>query len=167
MTSQDNDPLTQTRLRELLDYNPETGEFTWKVTRRGRAAAGSVAGSPIGNGYIRVHVDGRKYRAHRLAFFYMTGEWPKDEVDHKDLNKSNNAWDNLRESTHTQNMQNRPAWGSVPLKGVRLHECGKYEAKIVISKKQHIIGYFSTPEAAHDAYCVASNENFDEFARAA
>ena len=157
------------RVLSVLRYDPLTGIFTWIAAPSSNKPhlVGTPAGRVLDTGYTDIKIDGCKIGAPRLAWFYMTGEWPKDEVDHKDLNKSNNAWDNLRESTHTQNMQNRPAWGSVPLKGVRLHECGKYEAKIVISKKQHIIGYFSTPEAAHDAYCVASNENFDEFARAA
>lgn len=97
--------MTQERLRELLHYAPETGVWTWLVTRKVRA--GSVAGTPGGRGYIQIRIDYKRYLAHRLAFLYTIGRWPLHQVDHRDRDRSNNCWDNLREATHQQNCWNR------------------------------------------------------------
>jgi len=73
--------LTQEKLREYLIYSPETGEFKWRKNR-GRARSGGLAGAPDRNKYIRVWIYGQKYLAHRLAWFYMTGTWPDEQIDH-------------------------------------------------------------------------------------
>lgn len=80
------------RLKELLSYNPETGLFTRLCWTGGNARKGTIAGTRDAHGYIRLLIDGRKYYAHRLAWFYMTGEWPENDTEHKDLDGFNNKW---------------------------------------------------------------------------
>jgi hypothetical protein len=99
--------LTQDRLRELLDYDPDTGIFTWMVNRRGgKAAVGVVAGSRNTDNYVSITVDGEEYLAHRLAFLYMTGAFPPKQVDHINTAKSDNRWCNLRACTSKEQMDN-------------------------------------------------------------
>ena len=98
--------LTADRLRELLNYDPDTGVFTYRVTRAPRFRPGDMAGHVDVHGYRVIGLDLRIYKAHRLAGLYMTGEWPKHEVDHKNLDKADNRWVNLRPATHGQNRQN-------------------------------------------------------------
>lgn len=96
--------LTQVRLKELLHYDPETGEFQW-IARSGKRAdlVGTIAGSPSTQGYTLISVDYRKHRAHRLAFLYMTGTSPRHHVDHRNAIKNDNRWENLRPATKAQN----------------------------------------------------------------
>ena len=159
--------LTWERLREVLSYDPETGVFTRKIDilcgmYRGRtiAKAGDVSGSRGTGGYLFVGVDGRQYYAHRLAWFYMTGEWPKEQVDHKNANRADNKWTNLREADHSLNSQNRrkPNLGK-PLQflGVYKHR-EAFQAKIEIEGKQKYIGSYKTAEEAYSAYVAAKRE---------
>src|SRR5690349_15052213 len=97
--------LTQQYLKEILHYDPETGVFIW-YTSRGHCKAGNVAGS-LNLGYILIGICNFKYQAHRLAWLYMTGEWPTFEIDHKNGVSSDNRWENLREATRIINGQNR------------------------------------------------------------
>jgi hypothetical protein len=91
-------------LRQILSYRPETGLFKWKATLSNRAKAGDVAGSPNTKGYISIKVEGRQYKAHRLAWYFVYGQDPSDlEIDHKDLDKGNNRIENLRLATKAQN----------------------------------------------------------------
>lgn len=100
--------LTQERLMQLLDYNKETGEFRWKVPagRFGRIPVGSVAGYIHGEGYRYLTIDGGQHRAARLAVLYVTGAWPKYQVDHINQDVADDRWENLREATPSQNKQN-------------------------------------------------------------
>jgi hypothetical protein len=97
--------LTQKRLKELLDYDPETGEFIRK-TRRYKYQIGEKAGTLNPRGYLVIGVDGKRYMAHRLAFLWMEGYFPEHDVDHIDRNRANNRWLNLRESSRSCNMMN-------------------------------------------------------------
>ncbi len=100
--------LTAERLRELLHYDPETGLFTRKTTTSSRASAGGVVGlRPTKKGYWSVCVEGRRYLSHQLAWFWMTGQWPDPECDHRDTDPSNNRWVNLREATRSQQCANQ------------------------------------------------------------
>lgn len=163
--------LTQERLKELLSYDPLTGVFLWKVSLRGRfAKAGSVAGGPDKDGYFIICVDQKLYRAHRLAWFWMTGEWPKGQIDHKDLDKTNNRFCNLRDATKSQNMWNLKCRSNsaTGIKGVQYDaRRGLYYAKITANGRKTWLGYHKTAEAAADAYRVASIQQHQEFARAA
>ncbi|QKE54181.1 homing endonuclease [Salmonella phage vB_SalS_SA001] len=97
--------ITQERLKELLEYNPDTGIFTWKVSR-GPIKKGSIAGSKNSKGYWRIQVLGKEYLAHRLAFIWMTGSCP-DRVDHENRIYDDLKWDNLRSATNSQNQANK------------------------------------------------------------
>lgn len=109
--------MNQVRLKELLHYDPETGIFTRKVTTSSNAKAGQVAGFDKPGGYSHIRADGIQYKSHRLEWLYMTGEWPKFEIDHIDNNPHNNRWANLREATGSENCCNRPS--KVGVLGVR------------------------------------------------
>jgi HNH endonuclease len=152
------------RLKELLSYDPDTGEFIWLVNKSARARTGMVAGQKTRYGYIAVVIDGVFYPAHRLAWFYVTTEWPPAEIDHRDLDKTNNRFANLREATRKQNMQNRRTpniTGSSGYLGVSKNR-NKWEARIGIDGKVKHIGNFGTPEEAHAAY-VLEKRRIHEF----
>ena len=155
----DMNELTQSRLKELLDYNQETGIFTCKVARANNSIpVGSIAGS-LSNGYIRICIYGRSYMAHRLAWLYVYGVWPDNEIDHKDTVKHHNWLNNLRDVTHSGNQQNVATArrnNKTGLLGSVFHKAsGKYQAAIVISGKKQHLGIFSTPEEAHEVYLAA------------
>lgn len=145
--------LTQERLRELLDYDPETGLFHWRVDRGMNKCAGKQAGyvkrdnKTEGLAYIRIEVDQREHGAHRLAWLWMTGEWPKNEVDHIDRNSTNNRWSNLRDVTRSINKRNCNPHNGRTMKGVYPNGRG-YQACVRINKKLVYGGTFDTPEAA-------------------
>jgi hypothetical protein len=98
--------LTQQRLHELLHYDPSTGAFTWRVAPNRRIIAGSVAGVTETNGYRRIRIDGRQYGAHRLAWLYMHGEFPPNDIDHINRTRDDNRSTNLRAVTRKENMTN-------------------------------------------------------------
>ena len=101
--------LTAEHLRELLHYDPLTGVFIWKakVNRKSRVNLGEVAGGKIANGYWRIHVLNRTYKAHRLAWLYVHGRFPAKHIDHINRVKTDNRIANLREATPAENQQNR------------------------------------------------------------
>ena len=98
--------ITQRKLKELLDYDPLTGLFTCKVKRSPRAMPGTIAGGKDSDGYISICICGAKQKAHRLAFLWMEGYFPENDVDHIDRNPSNNKWENLREVSRQCNLRN-------------------------------------------------------------
>lgn len=154
--------LTQDRLMELMDYNPDTGKFIRKVRRGRMGAPGSVAGTVNKKGYVVIEIDGRPYTAHRLAWLFMTGEMPEKQIDHRDRNKANNAWSNLRSATNAQNHQNRfeaQANNKTGLLGVCFHKAaGRWIAQIKKNGRRIYLGLHDTPEGAHAAYLAAKAE---------
>jgi HNH endonuclease/AP2 domain len=143
--------LTQARLKELLRYDTNTGIFTWLVSPSTTVHAGSIAGCQGSRGNIRIRIDCIEYSGHRLAFLYMTGEWPIDQVDHKDRNPANNAWLNLRQATNAQNNQNKGR-----TRGVHFDESrGKYHAQIGVNGRVINLGRFPTEEEARQVYLAA------------
>lgn len=162
--------ITAVRLRELLHYDPETGVFTHRVGRKGRGTrAGDVAGRiRKQDGYRRIGLDHGRYVASRLAWLYMTGEWPAAEIDHINCVRSDDRFINLRPATRDENARNtrRPSSNTSGLKGVSWRG-GKWRATIKKDRKPIHIGFFASPEAAHAAYVAKAQELFGEFARAA
>lgn len=149
--------ITAQRLRELLHYDPETGLFTWRVWRSRTATAGSIAGSADEDGYILICINRRKYRAHRLAWLYVHGEWPEHEIDHENVVPSDNRWLNLRPATQAQNQQNRlkaQSNNKCGLMGVSRHG-NRYRSRISIDFDTKYLGSFPTPEEANSAYLEA------------
>lgn len=153
--------ITLERLKEVLEYNPESGVWVWRASSR-RGWAGKVAGSISHWGYIEIRIDGRLYKAQRLAWLYMTGSWPRAGIDHKNLVQTDNRWVNLREATQSQNSANRRVHPKTKsgLKGVYPNGL-RWEARI----SGKYLGLFKTPEEAHAAYVVAAKARFGEFAR--
>lgn len=151
--------LSAERLRELLSYSPETGAFAWRVAASPRVSCGKPAGRQNKRGYIVITVDGKARYAHRLAWLYETGEWPKQQVDHINGNKSDNRLCNLRDISPAGNTQNqtRPQRGSTTgLLGVsKAKDRKKFRACIKVSSGTVCIGSFETAETAHTAYIEA------------
>ena len=161
---------TAKRVRELLNYEPDTGIFTWRVARGGGIKSGDVAGNIDTCGYAQIRIDGRRYSAHRVAYLYMTGEWPVEEIDHKDRNQANNCWSNLRSATRSNNVANRGCLitNKSRFKGASWDKkTQKWRATIVANGKWRLLGYFATAIEAHEAYAAKAKELFGEFARAA
>lgn len=158
--------------QELLDviniryrYCPETGNYYSKLNKYGRKI-GDIVGKIRTDGYILLHICGKEYLGHRLAFLIMENYLPKF-VDHKDGNPSNNIWSNLRSCTHKENLQNTKinTLNTSGYKGVSLYENGKYRAYINIDGSFKSLGYFWDIEEANTAAKSARAEHFKEFAR--
>lgn len=150
--------ITAARLREVLHYNPITGVFTWRVRTSTCVQVGDVAGGSGSGGYIDIRIDGRKHGAHRLAWLYMTGELPEHEIDHENTCRSDNRWDNLRDATHAQNMQNlrkAPSHNTSGFLGVSEDRRGLWRAQIMVGGRNKSLGYHQTQELAHAAYLEA------------
>lgn len=152
--------ITQERLKELLHYDPETGIFTWIVHKSSSGVRGEAAGYKNPSGYIYIKIDHRTYLAHRLAWFYMVGEWPSDEIDHKDGDKANNKFKNIREATRSHNMQNKHVAASNNESGLLgvSRSRNRWKAAIRVAGRLRYIGTFDTPEEAHAAYVEKKRE---------
>lgn len=159
--------LTQERLRQLLDYDPETGLFRWKNPTSVRVKVGDVADTLNSEGYLRVGIDGKRYRAHRLAHLYMTGEFPENDVDHINGIRTDNRWSNLRPATRSQNLMNHPrkSNNTSGVKGVYWYERdGKWEVSITVSYKRYYLGRFDTLAEAAACRQGAAALVFGEYA---
>ncbi len=142
-----NQILTQERLKSLLNYDPEMGVFYWLVAKGPRMKAGDIAGGRNTDGYIRIKIDGKRYGAHRLAFLYMEGLWPKHHVDHKYRDPGDNRWQNLRPATDSQNKYNRLGWNELGVKGV--YPSGKkFRVRLAENGERKCFGTFDTLEQA-------------------
>jgi hypothetical protein len=159
-----NNAVAAERLRELLTYYPESGDFVRNVAAS-YTRPGTIAGWLTEYGYIRIRIDGENYLAHRLAFFYTHGDWPSDEIDHINGNRADNRISNLRLAATAQNAQNRRRRrdNKSGLKGVRSNG-EKWRASIRQNGRRHHLGYFDTAALAHAAYHEAAQKLFGEFA---
>lgn len=154
--------LTQARLKKLLYYDPVLGWFMWLDDRCGRVKPGQAAGTSQKKGYLHIEIDGAGYKVHRLAWFYIKGKWPKDQIDHYGNNKINNCWKNLREATNQTNHQNRRHALSTNFTGVlgvgAKPSGGRFSARITVNKKTISLGKFDTAEQAYVEYVTAKRK---------
>ena len=140
--------LTSERLKGLLRYEPETGDFYW-LASKGRARAGCVAGATDTGGYRVIRVDGRLYKAHRLAWLYTYGVWPVGLLDHVNRVPGDNRICNLREATQSENMHNAGRASASGVPGVRWRaERNKWVAQIRVGYRNHVLGSFDTKNDA-------------------
>jgi HNH endonuclease/AP2 domain len=158
--------LTFEYLRSILDYDPETGIFTNRITRNPNSPAGAIAGGVCFNGYRKIYIKGKAYYEHRLAFLYMTGEWPSNQVDHVNNDRADNKWCNLREASQSENNANGlPRVGRIEPRGVYFEASRqKWMAQIVVNRQTIYLGRYDTAEAAQGAYLNAANNVYGEFA---
>lgn len=142
--------ITQERLKNLLTYERTTGLFYWK-TSKGGAKKGKAAGTIMKSGYRYIGIDRRSYRAPRLAWLYIYGTFPVNEIDHIDGIKDNNGINNLRDCTRKQNSENKKAYKSsqTGFIGVSYREdAKKYIARVMHNGKNYHLGYFITKDLA-------------------
>lgn len=174
-------PLTTEYVRECLDYNPETGAFTWRERPRSHFKSDSAwrgwnlsfpgrhAGTKETRGYIQISLNNKRYMAHRLAWLHVHGENPEREVDHKNGVKCDNRIQNLRQATRSQNQANMPAntRNKLGVKGVHWNATiSKYQATIQKQGQKIHLGVFDSLSEASEAYKRAAHQNYGEFARA-
>lgn len=158
--------ITQSRLKELLHYDADSGLFYYRKST-GRKKAFSVAGSlRKKDGYVRICLDNVHYLAQRLAWLYVTGEWPEHDTDHIDMCRSNNRFSNLRAATRSQNMSNSGARrnNTTGYKGVFKNRSG-FSARITVGYQDIYLGSFKSAKEASTAYLVAAKKYHQEFAR--
>jgi HNH endonuclease/AP2 domain len=151
--------LTQADLQAFATYDPATGVFT-------RNRDGKVLGTPSGSsGRLVIYVNGFLYLAHRLAWLYVYGVWPKGLLDHENRTPSDNRIKNIRPATKGQNAANSDAtWSASGYRGVYYQKnTALWRAKLA----RLSLGYFKTKEAARAAYVAKATELYGEFARVA
>lgn len=148
--------ITLKRLKQALSFRATTGIFYWRISTSNRVSVGDKAGS-VSCGYIRMSIDGKDYLAHRLAWFYVYGEWPKMQIDHINGVRGDNRIKNLREATasiNIQNQRNAQPHNKAGFLGVYFDR-GKYKAQIRANGSPRHLGRFITAEDAHRAYVIA------------
>lgn len=151
--------LTQARLKEVLHYETTTGIFTYLLSRR-TTIIGTVAGT-IWDGYRWIYVEGKRFSAHRLAWLYVYGEWPKQQTDHINGIRDDNRIENLRDVSVNANQQNVRYGKSDNTSGYlgvskrKDVKAKPWRAQILINGRMTHLGYFETPELAHAAYIKA------------
>lgn len=158
--------ITQEELKRQLLYDPQTGVFIWLVPIS-NIRAGDVAGSIDHEGYRIISINSKRYRANRLAWFYVHGVWPEGEIDHKSRNKGEDRIDNLRPATTSQNQCNRGKQrnNTSGHKGVNWHKpTKKWEAKLNVKGTKIHLGYFANLEVAAKTYADAALKYHGEFA---
>lgn len=146
--------IDQKYLKEILDYNPYSGIWIWKKHYFKRLI-NKVAGGIKKDGYRSIKINNVDYMSARLACLYMKARWPIEEMDHKDTNRSNDKWINLREATRAENTRNRNVKRTsiVGFKGVKITVNGKYEASIRSRGIYQYLGIFDTPQEAAKGLC--------------
>jgi len=142
--------LTRERLKSMVSYDPETGEFK-RLYSRGSSKRGSILGSLTHYGYLTIRVDGKLYYSHRLAWLYMTGELPTEQIDHENGLRSDNRWENLRAVSHHENHKNNGLYKNNTSGRTGVSWCssrGKWQAAIMVSGKTKVLGRFDSFDEA-------------------
>jgi len=153
-------------MKEAMEYFPDTGLFIWRNPPKYHPRLMNQIAGCIRTGYVMIKIEGLAYKAHRLAWLYMTGEWPSLRIDHKNGVSIDNRWVNLRLCDQTSNNGNKKRNKGKRLpKGVRCLG-SKYQARIKYRGQAFHLGSFSTPDLAAEAYLKAATNLFGEFARA-
>ena len=151
----------------VVIYNPETGIFTRKIRTSNRTKVGAILGTPNDQGYLLVSVENYLYRAHRLAWLLMTGKWPSGDIDHKNGNRADNRFCNLREATRSQNMANMKTKKNVSgIKGVvwnKFYE--KWQSQIGKDGKCIFLGLYHEKAEAAEARRLGAIKYHGEFTR--
>lgn len=164
--------LTASFVRSILSYDPETGLFRWQrrtdvpAQWNTRYAGKLTTTSTYPNGYARLILNDHHYLAHRVAWLYMTGEWPSMGLDHINGQRLDNRWSNLRLATHSENLANKKKFnGRSQFKGVSQSSNGQRWCAFIGRGVGKYLGTFDTEEAAHAAYREAALRLYGEFAR--
>jgi hypothetical protein len=158
--------ITHERLKELLRYDCDTGEFFWLKPTSNRVKVGQKA-KALSHGYVSIRLDNKTYRGHRLVWLYVYGVMPKNTIDHIDGNTANNKLNNLREATQQQNLFNlkKPITNTSGYKGVHFHKItNKWRAVVSVNNKPKHLGLYKTPEEASIVYNNWCVENRGDFA---
>lgn len=158
--------ITQQELNELLEYNKETGEFTWKKDRSRLAKKGQRAGCDDGTGYWTINIKGKPWKAHRLVFILHTGSYPNC-IDHINGNKADNRWENLRPATRGQNNQNQSmrSDNTSGFKGVYyLKRNKKWAAQVTVDGEQKYLGLYPSEFEAGEVAMKARQYHHGEYA---
>jgi len=167
------DDLTAEHVRSILDYNPETGVFKWKwrndVPKRTNARlAGKATGTVNNKGYLQISINGHRYLAHRLAWLFVHGGWPSEQIDHIDGVPANNRIDNLRLANNQENQRNSGLQknNATGIKGVHWNKAsGKFMAYIKVDYRLIHLGSFGTLSEATAARHAAEIKYFGPFRR--
>ena len=158
--------MDQSKLKDKLSYNRYAGEFFW-LAKKGRYTCNDTVGYLSKRGYLRIKLNGKYYLAHRLAWLYVTGEWPKKFIDHINRDKSDNRFLNLRDVTHSQNQHNRLKQGKTKskYKGItHIKKPDKWQAQICVNSKSIYLGRFKTEKEAGESYITACKKYHGDFA---
>lgn len=151
--------INQELLKELFDYNLDNGNFTWLTNRGKNLLVNTIAGTNVGNGYTRIRINGKQYLAHRLAWLYVYGVWPIEQLDHINGIRSDNRLSNLREATNKENNVNRGLTkvNTSGYKGVSWSKhANKWLSRIMVNGKSLHLGYFIDKDEAIEAYKQAA-----------
>jgi HNH endonuclease/AP2 domain len=155
-------------IRELFDYDADSGLLRWRDRARSRKVDG-VVGTRCKSGYLttRLIVGGgpKSYYIHRLIWLWVYGEWPPMDIDHANLDRTDNRLSNLRLASESDNVHNQRCRNDNGFKGVWRQKSGNWAAGITKDRKRIHLGTFPTPEQANDAYRVAAESMHGDFAR--
>jgi hypothetical protein len=168
-------------LRQFLHYDPTTGRLFWRERAKHTFAVEHMAAAwnaqwagkeaftgATNQGYRYGEFQGKRYTAHRVIWAIVTGVWPDHDIDHKNLNKTDNKWSNLRKATHSQNRQNttKTVRNRSGIKGVYfIPRMNKWAAKIGNNGRVQYLGSFDGIEDAAAAYAEASATMHGEYGR--
>ena len=154
--------ITQKRLKEFLEYNPDTGVFVWTVNRKKNRGIGGVAGCVCNTSeYVIIRIDNKNYQGHRLAWLYEYGKFPSDQIDHINHNRSDNRITNIRQVTHKENSKNRSMQknNKSGTQGVSFNKAfSKWKASIKVDSKSIHLGYFADKKDAITARKLAEKD---------